>query len=173
MCDTAVAVGMVTASGHVVFAKNSDRHPNECHAPPSLAPLPRQPPGASALPVPRDPPGRADARRSSGAGRGGCGASRPGVNESGRGDRQRGDLLAGAVSPRPGCWGWTWCGWGSNGGGRRTRRCGSSSGCWRRTARVARRWSTASATTTTPSSWPTHTRPGCWRRPAASGSLSA
>lgn len=30
MCDTAVAVGTATASGHVVFAKNSDRHPNEC-----------------------------------------------------------------------------------------------------------------------------------------------
>lgn len=30
MCDTAVAVGSATASGHVVFAKNSDRHPNEC-----------------------------------------------------------------------------------------------------------------------------------------------
>ena len=37
MCDTAVAVGTATASGHVLFAKNSDRHPNECqplyHAP--------------------------------------------------------------------------------------------------------------------------------------------
>jgi len=37
MCDTAVAVGSATASGHVVFAKNSDRHPNESqplfHAP--------------------------------------------------------------------------------------------------------------------------------------------
>jgi secernin len=30
MCDTAVAVGSATASGTVVFAKNSDRHPNEC-----------------------------------------------------------------------------------------------------------------------------------------------
>src|SRR3954447_6793834 len=37
MCDTAVAVGAATATGHVIFAKNSDRHPNECqplfHAP--------------------------------------------------------------------------------------------------------------------------------------------
>ncbi|MGE3913663.1 MAG: C69 family dipeptidase [Chloroflexota bacterium] len=37
MCDTAVAVGSATAGGNVVFAKNSDRHPNECqplfHAP--------------------------------------------------------------------------------------------------------------------------------------------
>jgi hypothetical protein len=31
MCDTAVAVGTATASGHVLFAKNSDRSPNECH----------------------------------------------------------------------------------------------------------------------------------------------
>jgi secernin len=30
MCDTAVAVGSATANGTVVFAKNSDRHPNEC-----------------------------------------------------------------------------------------------------------------------------------------------
>lgn len=30
MCDTAVAVGKATASGHVIFAKNSDRNPNEC-----------------------------------------------------------------------------------------------------------------------------------------------
>src|SRR4051794_36351161 len=30
MCDTAVAVGSATANGAVVFAKNSDRHPNEC-----------------------------------------------------------------------------------------------------------------------------------------------
>ncbi|MCC7368518.1 MAG: C69 family dipeptidase [Chloroflexi bacterium] len=30
MCDTAVAVGAATAHGTVVFAKNSDRHPNEC-----------------------------------------------------------------------------------------------------------------------------------------------
>lgn len=30
MCDTAVAVGTATASGHVLFAKNSDRNPNEC-----------------------------------------------------------------------------------------------------------------------------------------------
>ena len=30
MCDTAVAVGRATANGTVIFAKNSDRHPNEC-----------------------------------------------------------------------------------------------------------------------------------------------
>ena len=30
MCDTAVAVGSATASGNVIFAKNSDRNPNEC-----------------------------------------------------------------------------------------------------------------------------------------------
>jgi len=29
MCDTMVALGSVTASGHVIFAKNSDREPNE------------------------------------------------------------------------------------------------------------------------------------------------
>jgi secernin len=29
MCDTMVALGNVTASGHVIFAKNSDREPNE------------------------------------------------------------------------------------------------------------------------------------------------
>lgn len=39
MCDTAVAVGSATASGHVLFAKNSDRHPNECQP---LCWVPRQ-----------------------------------------------------------------------------------------------------------------------------------
>ena len=31
MCDTMVALGNSTANGHVLFAKNSDRQPNECH----------------------------------------------------------------------------------------------------------------------------------------------
>ena len=31
MCDTMVALGNSTADGHVLFAKNSDRQPNECH----------------------------------------------------------------------------------------------------------------------------------------------
>lgn len=31
MCDTFVALGNSTASGRVLFAKNSDRQPNECH----------------------------------------------------------------------------------------------------------------------------------------------
>lgn len=31
MCDTMVALGNSTASGRVLFAKNSDRQPNECH----------------------------------------------------------------------------------------------------------------------------------------------
>ena len=39
MCDTAVAVGSATESGHVLFAKNSDRHPNECQP---LCWVPRQ-----------------------------------------------------------------------------------------------------------------------------------
>src|SRR5436190_1487273 len=39
MCDTAVAVGSATESGHVLFAKNSDRHPNECQP---LCWMPRQ-----------------------------------------------------------------------------------------------------------------------------------
>ena len=37
MCDTAVALGSATVNGATIFAKNSDRHPNECqplfHAP--------------------------------------------------------------------------------------------------------------------------------------------
>ncbi|MCX6054939.1 MAG: C69 family dipeptidase [Chloroflexi bacterium] len=31
MCDTIVALGNATANGHVLFAKNSDREPNEAH----------------------------------------------------------------------------------------------------------------------------------------------
>ncbi|MGI6141490.1 MAG: C69 family dipeptidase [Caldicoprobacterales bacterium] len=31
MCDTMVALGNSTANGRVLFAKNSDRQPNECH----------------------------------------------------------------------------------------------------------------------------------------------
>ncbi len=31
MCDTMVALGNATADGRVLFAKNSDRQPNECH----------------------------------------------------------------------------------------------------------------------------------------------
>lgn len=31
MCDTMVALGNATADGSVIFAKNSDRHPNEAH----------------------------------------------------------------------------------------------------------------------------------------------
>ena len=31
MCDTMVALGNSTADGRVLFAKNSDRQPNECH----------------------------------------------------------------------------------------------------------------------------------------------
>ena len=31
MCDTMVAVGNSTANGEVLFAKNSDREPNEAH----------------------------------------------------------------------------------------------------------------------------------------------
>ena len=31
MCDTMVALGNSTVDGTVVFAKNSDRHPNEAH----------------------------------------------------------------------------------------------------------------------------------------------
>ncbi|MCC6177989.1 MAG: C69 family dipeptidase [Chloroflexi bacterium] len=46
MCDTAVAVGRATADGHVIFAKNSDRHPNECQ-PLAYAPRRQHPAGAS------------------------------------------------------------------------------------------------------------------------------
>lgn len=31
MCDTMVALGNVTSDGSVLFAKNSDREPNEAH----------------------------------------------------------------------------------------------------------------------------------------------
>ena len=31
MCDTMVATGTVTADGRTLFAKNSDREPNEAH----------------------------------------------------------------------------------------------------------------------------------------------
>lgn len=31
MCDTLVALGSATADGSVLFAKNSDREPNEAH----------------------------------------------------------------------------------------------------------------------------------------------
>ncbi|OQY27272.1 MAG: hypothetical protein B6243_13145 [Anaerolineaceae bacterium 4572_5.2] len=39
MCDTMVAMGDVTASGRVIFAKNSDREPSEAHA---IEQIPRQ-----------------------------------------------------------------------------------------------------------------------------------
>ncbi len=32
MCDTMVALGPATAEGATLFAKNSDRHPNEAQA---------------------------------------------------------------------------------------------------------------------------------------------
>jgi len=31
MCDTIIALGSVTADGATLFAKNSDREPNEAH----------------------------------------------------------------------------------------------------------------------------------------------
>src|SRR5579875_2396145 len=37
-CDTSVALGTATLDGSVIFAKNSDRHPNECQP---LCHLPR------------------------------------------------------------------------------------------------------------------------------------
>ncbi len=46
MCDTAVALGGATADGHTIFAKNSDRHPNECQ-PLFWAPRRQHAPGAS------------------------------------------------------------------------------------------------------------------------------
>ena len=44
MCDTFVALGSATAHGGVIFAKNSDRQPNEPHL---LIRIPRRkhPPG--------------------------------------------------------------------------------------------------------------------------------
>src|SRR5262245_22992005 len=45
-CDTAVAVGSATADGSVIFAKNSDRQPNEAQ-PLHHAPRRRHPAGAT------------------------------------------------------------------------------------------------------------------------------
>ena len=46
MCDTAVALGSATADGTTIFAKNSDRHPNECQ-PLHYSPRRRHPAGAT------------------------------------------------------------------------------------------------------------------------------